>query len=63
MLDQIVRQKEPGLLRAVEHLSKGEIARGIAARFTSRAELRKLQTSSSASKPSPGTMQRNRRTR
>jgi conjugative relaxase-like TrwC/TraI family protein len=30
-LDQIVRQKEPELLRAVEHLSKGEIAPGIAA--------------------------------
>jgi conjugative relaxase-like TrwC/TraI family protein len=31
MLDQIVRQKDPELLRAVEHLSKGEIASGIAA--------------------------------
>jgi ATP-dependent exoDNAse (exonuclease V) alpha subunit len=31
VVDQIVRQKEPGLLRAVEHLSKGEIAQGIAA--------------------------------
>jgi ATP-dependent exoDNAse (exonuclease V) alpha subunit len=30
MLDRIVRQKEPGLLRAVEHLSKGEIVSGIA---------------------------------
>jgi len=30
-LDQIVRQKDPELLRAVEHLSKGEIAPGIAA--------------------------------
>ena len=29
-LDQIVRQKDPELLRAVEHLSKGEIAPGIA---------------------------------
>jgi conjugative relaxase-like TrwC/TraI family protein len=28
-LDQIVRQKDPELLRAVEHLSKGEIAPGI----------------------------------
>jgi conjugative relaxase-like TrwC/TraI family protein len=29
-LDQIVRQKDPELLRAVEHLSKGEIAPGVA---------------------------------
>jgi len=29
-LDQIVRQKDPELLRAVEHLSRGEIAEGIA---------------------------------
>ncbi len=29
-LDQIVRQKDPELLKAVEHLSKGEIAPGIA---------------------------------
>jgi len=29
-LDQIVRQKEPELLRAVEHLSRGEVADGIA---------------------------------
>ena len=28
-LDQIVRQKDPELLRAVEHLSKGEIAAGV----------------------------------
>ena len=28
-LDQIVRQKDPELLRAVEHLSKGEIATGV----------------------------------
>jgi hypothetical protein len=28
-LDQIVRQKDPELLKAVEHLSKGEIAQGI----------------------------------
>jgi ATP-dependent exoDNAse (exonuclease V) alpha subunit len=28
-LDQIVRQKDPELLRAVEHLSRGEIAQGI----------------------------------
>jgi conjugative relaxase-like TrwC/TraI family protein len=30
MLDQIVRQKDPELLRAVEHLSRGEVADGIA---------------------------------
>jgi conjugative relaxase-like TrwC/TraI family protein len=30
-LDQIVRQKDPNLLRAIEHLSKNEIAPGIAA--------------------------------
>jgi len=29
-LDQIVRQKDPDLLRAVEHLSRGEIAEGLA---------------------------------
>ena len=29
-LDQIVRQKDPELLRAVEHLSRGEVAQGIA---------------------------------
>jgi len=29
-LDQIVRQKDPELLRAVEHLSRGEIAEGVA---------------------------------
>ena len=29
-LDQIVRQKSPELLRAVEHLSRGEIAEGVA---------------------------------
>ncbi len=29
-LDQIVRQKDPDLLRAVEHLSRGEIAQGVA---------------------------------
>jgi len=29
-LDQIVRQKAPELLRAVEHLSRGEVAEGIA---------------------------------
>ncbi len=29
-LDQIVRQKDPNLLRAVEHLSRGEVAEGIA---------------------------------
>jgi conjugative relaxase-like TrwC/TraI family protein len=29
-LDQIVRQKDPELLKAVEHLSKGEIASGVA---------------------------------
>lgn len=28
-LDQIVRQKDPKLLRAVEHLSRGEVAEGI----------------------------------
>ena len=28
-LDQIVRQKDPELLRAVEHLSRGEVAEGI----------------------------------
>ncbi len=30
-LDQIVRQKDPDLLRAIEHISKNEIAPGIAA--------------------------------
>jgi len=30
MLDQIVRQKDPELLRAVEHLSRGEVAEGVA---------------------------------
>jgi ATP-dependent exoDNAse (exonuclease V) alpha subunit len=30
-LDQIVRQKDPELLRAVEHLAKGEVAPAIAA--------------------------------
>jgi conjugative relaxase-like TrwC/TraI family protein len=29
-LDQIVRQKDPELLRAVEHLSRGQVAEGIA---------------------------------
>jgi conjugative relaxase-like TrwC/TraI family protein len=29
-LDQIVRQKDPELLKAVEHLSRGEVAEGIA---------------------------------
>jgi conjugative relaxase-like TrwC/TraI family protein len=29
-LDQIVRQKDPDLLKAVEHLSRGEVAEGIA---------------------------------
>ncbi len=29
-LDQIMRQKDPELLRAVEHLSRGEVAEGIA---------------------------------
>jgi len=29
-LDQIVRQKDPDLLRAVEHLSRGEVAEGLA---------------------------------
>jgi conjugative relaxase-like TrwC/TraI family protein len=29
-LDQIIRQKDPGLLKAVEHLSRGEIAQGVA---------------------------------
>jgi conjugative relaxase-like TrwC/TraI family protein len=29
-LDQIVRQKDPELLRAVEHLSRGEVAAGVA---------------------------------
>lgn len=29
-LDRIVRQKDPDLLRAVEHLSRGEVAEGIA---------------------------------
>jgi conjugative relaxase-like TrwC/TraI family protein len=29
-LDQIVRQKDPGLLRAVEHLSRGEVAQAVA---------------------------------
>jgi conjugative relaxase-like TrwC/TraI family protein len=29
-LDQIVRQKDPELLRAVEHLSRGEVAEGVA---------------------------------
>ena len=29
-LDQIVRQKDPGLLLAVEHLSRGKVAEGIA---------------------------------
>src|SRR6202021_2397974 len=29
-LDQIVRQKDPELLKAVEHLSRGEIAPGVA---------------------------------
>jgi ATP-dependent exoDNAse (exonuclease V) alpha subunit len=29
-LDQIVRQKDPELLRAVEHLSRGEVASGVA---------------------------------
>jgi len=29
-LDQIIRQKDPELLRAVEHLSRGEIAEGVA---------------------------------
>ena len=29
-LDQIVRQKDPELLKAVEHLSRGEIAQGVA---------------------------------
>jgi hypothetical protein len=29
-LDQIVRQKGPELLRAVEHLSRGEVAEGVA---------------------------------
>ena len=28
-LDQILRQKDPGLLKAVEHLSKNEIAIGV----------------------------------
>ncbi len=28
-LDQIVRQKDPELLRAVEHLSRGEVAEGV----------------------------------
>jgi conjugative relaxase-like TrwC/TraI family protein len=29
-LEQIVRQKDPALLRAVEHLSRGEVAEGVA---------------------------------
>jgi len=29
-LDQIIRQKDPELLKAVEHLSRGEIAQGVA---------------------------------
>jgi conjugative relaxase-like TrwC/TraI family protein len=29
-LDQIVRQKDPELLKAVEHLSRGEVAQGVA---------------------------------
>jgi len=29
-LDQIVRQRDPELLRAVEHLSRGEVAQGVA---------------------------------
>jgi conjugative relaxase-like TrwC/TraI family protein len=30
LLDQIVRQKDPELLKAVEHLSRGEVAEGVA---------------------------------
>ncbi len=45
-LDQIVRQKDPELLRAVEHLSRGEVAEGIAlleqqGRVTEIADLQK----------------------
>jgi conjugative relaxase-like TrwC/TraI family protein len=45
-LDQIVRQKDPELLRAVEHLSRGEVAEGIGlleqqGRVTEIADLQK----------------------
>jgi len=45
-LDQIVRQKDPELLRAVEHLSRGEVAEGVAlleqqGRVTEIADLEK----------------------
>ena len=62
-LDQIVRQKDPELLRAVEHLSRNETATGIQllqqqGRITEIPDDR-----ADASRPSPRTMSPARRTR
>ena len=57
-LDQIVRQRDPELLRAVEHLSRGEVAEGIAllelqGRVTSLQIQRQSANSLSCSMPGP----------
>ena len=49
-LDQIVRQKDPELLKAVEHLSQGETADRRRSCSNSRAASRRLLTRRSASR-------------
>ena len=62
-LDQIVRQKDPELLAAVEHLSKNETETGRRAAATSRAALPRSPTRSSASRPSRRATPQARKTR
>ena len=62
-LDQIMRQKDPELLRAVEHFAKNETAERRCAACSSRAASPRYRTTPSASRPSPRTMPPSPKTR
>ena len=62
-LDRIMRQKDPELLKAVQHLASNETEKGIAIAWQSRAECLRLQTVRIVSKRSPKTMPHGQKTR
>ena len=61
-LDQIMRQKDPELLKAVQHLANNETVKGIAM-LAEQGRVTEIPNASAiASPPSPGTMPRSPRT-
>ena len=60
-LDQIMRQKDPELLKAVQHLATNETEKGIAL-LAQQGRVTELASAWSVSPPSPGTMPPGRKT-